>query len=185
MRNFLILFTLILSFSSFSQGSKLKAYLDTKQFYAPETGNYIEIYLQFVGASAKFIPVTDGIQAKIAVSIEIYQGENKINSDVYILESPLSKDSVQDDFYEVRRFLLPPGNFNLKLNLVDINKEKSSVAAEVPISIDDYSKSFSISDIEVAEYAYRSDVASNFQKSGYHIIPWISNFYSYNSHFHN
>jgi GWxTD domain-containing protein len=180
MRNFLLLFSLILSFSSFSQGSKLKAYLDTKQFYAPETGNYIEIYLQFVGATAKFIPVTDGIQAKIAVSIEIFQGENKINSDVYILESPLSKDSVQDDFYEVRRFLLPPGNFNLKLNLVDINKEKSSVAAEVPISIEDYSKTFSISDIEIAEYAYRSDVTSNFQKSGYHIIPWISNFYSSN-----
>ena len=53
MRNFLILFTLILSFSSFSQGSKLKAYLDTKQFYAPETGNYIEIYRYYTSCECQ------------------------------------------------------------------------------------------------------------------------------------
>jgi GWxTD domain-containing protein len=177
MRNFLLLFILLLNVCAFSQNTKLKAYLDTKQFYAPESGNYVEIYLQFVGSSAKYVPVLEGIQAKIAVSLEIFQNGTKINSDVYILESPISKDSVQDDFYEIRRFLLPPGNFELNIDLVDLNKEKSSVSAKVPLGIEDYSKSFAISDIEVAEYAYRSDVASNFQKSGFHIIPLISNFY--------
>jgi len=177
MRNFLLLFTLFLSFISFSQGTKLKAYLDTKQFYAPESGNYIEIYLQFVGSSVKFIPVIKGIQAKIAVSLEIFQEGKKINSDVYVLESPISKDSVQDDFYEVRRFLLPPGNYQLAIDLVDLNREKSSISAKVPIGIEDFSKTVAISDIEVAEYAYRSETASNFQKSGFHIIPLISNFY--------
>jgi len=179
MRTILFLLFLQLSFCSFSQNQnlKLKAYLDTKQFFAPETGNYIEIYLQFVGSTAKFVPVTNGIQAKIAVSLEIYQDKNKINSDVYILESPISKDSVQDDFYEVRRFLLPSGTFDLKIDLVDLNKEKSSVSATVPLLIEDYKDKISISDIEVAEYAYRSDEASNFQKSGFHIIPLISNFF--------
>jgi hypothetical protein len=53
MRKLFFLSLLILSFGSFSQKNKLKAYLDTKQFYASELGNYLEIYLQFVGSSVK------------------------------------------------------------------------------------------------------------------------------------
>jgi GWxTD domain-containing protein len=34
-----------------------------------------------------------------------------------------------------------------------------------------------ISDIEIAEYAFASDEENNFQKSGYHIIPLLSNFF--------
>ena len=64
MRKLFILSFLILSFGSFSQKNKLKAYLDTKQFYATELGNYLEIYLQFVGSSVKFEAVDNGIQAK-------------------------------------------------------------------------------------------------------------------------
>ena len=71
MRKLFILSFLILSFASFSQKNKLKAYLDTKQFYATELGNYIEIYLQFVGSSVKFEAVNNGIQAKIALNFSI------------------------------------------------------------------------------------------------------------------
>ncbi len=178
MRHFLILFLALLSFTSFSQKeSKLKAYLDTKQFYAPEVGNYIEIYLQFVGLTAKFAPVEGGIQAKIAVSFDIVKNDKVVKSDAYLLTSPISKDSVQDDFYEVKRFQLEPGSYLLKINLTDANNTKSIVKAETNIAIEDFSKKVSISDIEVAEYAYRSNDSSAFQKSGFHIIPLISNFY--------
>jgi len=177
MRKLFILSFLILSFGSFSQKNKLKAYLDTKQFYATELGNYIEIYLQFVGSSVKFEAVNNGIQAKIALNFSILEKENSIRKDSYVLTSPLAIDSVQDDFYEVKRFALPPGNYTLKIELIDVLND-SRISAEKEITIVDFASKPTISEIEIAEYAFKSDVASSFQKAGIHIVPLISNFFS-------
>ena len=177
MRKLFILSFLILSFASFSQKNKLKAYLDTKQFYASELGNYLEIYLQFVGSSVKFEPVNNGIQAKIALNFSIQEKENIIRKDSYVLTSPLAIDSVQDDFYEVKRFALPPGTYILKIELIDVLND-SRISAEKEITIVDFASKPAISEIEIAEYAFKSDVASSFQKAGIHIVPLISNFFS-------
>ena len=177
MRKLFILSFLILSFGSFSQKNKLKAYLDTKQFYASELGNYLEIYLQFVGSSVKFEAVNNGIQAKIALNFSIQEKENIIRKDSYVLTSPLAIDSVQDDFYEVKRFALPPGSYKLKIELIDVLND-SRISAEKEITIVDFASKIAISEIEVAEYAFKSDIESNFQKAGIHIVPLISNFYS-------
>ena len=177
MRKLFFLSFLILSFGSFSQKNKLKAYLDTKQFYAAELGNYIEIYLQFVGSSVKFEAVDNGIQAKIALNFSIQEKENIIRKDSYVLTSPLAIDSVQDDFYEVKRFALPPGSYKLKIELIDVLND-SRISAEKEITIVDFASKPTISEIEIAEYAFKSDVASSFQKAGIHIVPLISNFFS-------
>ncbi|NBW71712.1 MAG: hypothetical protein EBR24_02885, partial [Flavobacteriia bacterium] len=161
MRKLFILSFLILSFGSFSQKNKLKAYLDTKQFYATELGNYLEIYLQFVGSSVKFEAVNNGIQAKIALNFSILEKENSIRKDSYVLTSPLAIDSVQDDFYEVKRFALPPGNYTLKIELIDVLND-SRISAEKEITIVDFASKPTISEIEIAEYAFKSDVASSF-----------------------
>ena len=176
MRNLFLFSFLLLPLSFFSQSAKLKAYLDTKQFYNSEIGNYIEIYLQFVGPSIKFNPVKDGIQAKIALQFSILESGKKIKNDAYVLTSPISKDSIQDDFYEVKRFVLPPGKYNLQMEFTDLGTE-SKVSAEKEISIADFSAKPIISDIEIAEYAFRSELESSFQKSGIHIVPLISNFF--------
>ena len=110
MKKLLLLFLLLCAqHQQVAAQTKIKAYLDTKQFYATELGNYIEIYLQFVGRSVKFEAVNNGIQAKIALDFSILQKGNVIRKDAYVLTSPLAIDSVQDDFYEVKRFALPPG----------------------------------------------------------------------------
>jgi GWxTD domain-containing protein len=165
------------SLSGFSQQQKLRAYVDTKQFYSPEVGNYLEIYLQFVASSVKYAATPDGIQAKIACEFEVLQKDKTIQKDVYALTSPVAIDSVQEDFYEVKRFVLDSGNYTLKLVLEDVNKKGSIVHAQFDFRIEDWSKNIHVSDIEVAEYAIRSDEMNNFQKSGFHIIPLISNFY--------
>jgi hypothetical protein len=110
---------------------------------------------------------------------EINQNKNDsvIKSDAYILQSPLIKDSVIDDFYEVKRFTIEPGDYDLRIELTDLNNPKSKTGGKQKIKIDNFKISPSISDIEVAEYAYESDLENNFVKSGFHIIPLISNFY--------
>ncbi len=170
---------LILNSSLFvlAQEKKIKAYLDTKEFYAPEVGNYLEIYLQFVGPSVKYVSNKDGLQARVSLVFEVLKNDSVIKSDAYILESPLIKDSVIDDFYEVKRFVIEPGDYDLRIELTDLNNPKSKTGGKQKIKIDDFKISPSILDIEVAEYAYESDLENNFVKSGFHIIPLISNFY--------
>jgi GWxTD domain-containing protein len=164
-------------FLSFAQEKTIKAYLDTKEFYAPEVGNYLEIYLQFVGPSVKFVSLKDGLQARVGLSFEVLKNDSLIKADAYILESPLIKDSIIDDFYEVKRFVLAPGEYDLRIELTDLNNPKSKTGGKQKIKIDDFKSNPSISDIEVAEYAYESDQENNFVKSGFHIIPLISNYF--------
>jgi len=178
----LILFCFCLLQSiAFSQGVKLKTYLDTKQFYAPNVGNYLEVYMQFVSYSVVFKNEGHGLRSKVLISVEISDSSQTVYSDRYVLESPEAIDSVQDDFYEVIRVQLNPGKYKLKLDLFDVHKEGSEISGVIPISIEDYSKNTKISDVIVAEYAYPSDQASNFDKSGYHIIPMLSSFYATDS----
>jgi GWxTD domain-containing protein len=177
MRYLLAFLILNSSLFLYAQEKKIKAYLDTKEFYAPEVGNYLEIYLQFVGPSVKYVSTKDGLQARVSLFFEVLKNDSVIKSDAYILESPLIKDSVIDDFYEIKRFVIEPGDYDLRIELTDLNNPKSSTGGKQKIKIDDFKISPSISDIEVAEYAYESDLENNFVKSGFHIIPLISNFY--------
>lgn len=159
----------------------MKTYLDTKQFYAPNVGNYIEIYMQFVSYSVVFNNEGRGLRAKVLISVDISDSSQTVFSDRYILESPEAIDSVQDDFYEVIRVQLNPGKYSMKLNLMDVNKEASEISGVIPIQVEDFAKDTKISDVLVAEYAYPTDEQNNFTKSGYHIIPMLSSFYATDS----
>lgn len=159
------------------QETKLRAYLDSKQFYAPGNGDYIEIYFQYVGPSVKYKSVEGGLQGEIAVSIEIKDGENRVAGDLYRLQSPLMKDSIIEDFYDVKRFAIKPGRYILNIELNDLNSTNASIKASQPIVIDDLGSGITASDIETIEYASKGDESSAFFKSGYNMIPRLSTFY--------
>jgi GWxTD domain-containing protein len=170
----LILF-FIFSFQSLSQ---LKAYLDTKQFYDPEIGNYVEIYMQFVPSSIKYETKDEGLQGKVAIRLNVSQKDSSFFSDVYILESPLMKDSIVEDFYDVVRFAIKPGKYNFKIEISDVINEKSkAIKAESELLVKDLSENISISDLEIAEFARKSNENSNFTKSGLYILPRLTNYY--------
>ena len=160
-----------------AQEQKLKAYLDTKQFYAPEIGNYIEIYFQFAASSGNYKGIEGGLQGDLAVKLDVTDGTKTVASDAYRLQSPLMKDSIVEDFYDLKRFALAPGKYILNIELSDINSENTALKASVPVLIEDLSKAISISDIEVAEFAFKGDENSVFFKSGINIIPRLSTFY--------
>ena len=51
--------------------TQLKAYLDTKQFHAPDAGSYLEIYIEFAGYTIQFQPCQGGTKATVLVDIEL------------------------------------------------------------------------------------------------------------------
>ena len=97
----LLSFTIRVNASTAPPAKKLRAYVDSKQFYAPGVGNYIEFQLQFVGYSLNYIQLDSGLSAEVVVEMEISQGDSIVTSDAYRLSSPLISDSIIDDFYDI------------------------------------------------------------------------------------
>ncbi len=167
---------------SFSQKENLKAYIDVKDFYHPETGSYAEIELQFAIQSTSLKTIGDtALQASLAIYFDFFSKNNLIKSDAYVLNSPLYqiKDSLIEDFYEIKRYQLDPGKYELKIRIKDINSEEDKVISGVKnFEIKEVKDQIAVSDILPAEYVVKSDDESVFQRSGLHIIPMFSNFFS-------
>lgn len=172
-----LLLIVLISFSSNGQDRRLRAYLDNKQFFAPEIGNYVEFHLQFIGYSINYKGKDGGLIGDLAVSVKISQDDKVVKEDVYRLETPFMKDSLVEDFYDIRRYSLEPGDYQFDLQLMDINSENQPLKTSQMIKVNDLSDVISISDIEVAEFATRGDGTSPFFKSGYDIIPRLVTFY--------
>jgi len=170
-----LLFSILFSLSS--NASDLRAYLDSKQFYAPGQGNYIEFHIQFVGPSLVYIGKDDGLIGEVAIQMSILKEGKIIQSDAYRLSSPFMRDSIISDFFDIKRFALEPGEYQFNIELLDLNNDQEPLKAVQNIHIEDLSSSISISDIIIAEYATKGDGSSVFYKSGYDIIPRLVTFY--------
>lgn len=174
---FLSIIIILLQFAGSAQKNELRAYLDSKQFYAPGIGNYIEFHLQFVGHSINYISENGGLKGELAVQMSISDANGVVASDAYRLATPFMKDSIVDDFYDVKRFPLKPGDYTFSIELTDLNSKKDPLKASQTIIIEELSDAISVSDIEIAEYASKGNENSVFYKSGFEIIPRLSTFY--------
>ncbi|MFN6014768.1 MAG: GWxTD domain-containing protein, partial [Flavobacteriales bacterium] len=143
----------------------------------PGTSNYLEIYFQFVGYSIKYKGIDGGLQGELAISLQISDGEKIVASDAYRLQTPVMKDSIVDDFYDVKSLEISQVRSVLSVELQDLNSDAKPVKASQPIMIEDLETSISASDIEAIEAASKGDENSSFFKSGYNMIPRLSTFY--------
>lgn len=173
----LLLLTSLIGFSSFGQDKKLRAYLDSKQFYAPGVGNYVEFQLQFVGYSIEYKGKDEGLAGELAVSMKLKQDGVVVQEDAYRLETPFMKDSIIEDFYDIKRFVLVPGEYKFEIELYDLNGREEAMKASQMFLVKELGDAISISDIEIAEIATPGDGTSPFYKSGYDILPKLSTFY--------
>lgn len=176
-----IIFLLILVLAAFSgqaqKNVKLRTYIDNKQFFAPGVGNYLEVYLQFVGQSVHYKGKDSGLEGEIAVRMSVLIGDSVVAMDAYRLTTPFMKDSIVEDFYDVKRFVLAPGKYSLSIELMDLNSVQAPLSATLPIVIEEMNEGIAFSDIEIAELAYKGEESSPFYKSGLCIIPRLATFY--------
>lgn len=157
---------------------QMKAYLDHKVFYEPSIGNYVEVHLQFIGHSLKYVGVPGGLQGEVAIQLILRSGETVAASDAYRLQSPLMRDSIVEDFYDLRRFAVKPGIYELEISLQDLNSTAPAMAGKQVIEVKDLSSAISISDVQISEVMTPTDSLTTFAKSGYEMIPRISNYYT-------
>lgn len=156
---------------------RLTAYIQTKQFLAPEIGNYIELQFQYVGHTVAYLNQEEDLIGELAVMIDVLKDGNVIKSDAYRLSTPVMIDGVVDDFYDIKRFSIEPGEYQCNVEILDLNSTNTSIKTSFDFVIDDFSDAISVSDIIVAESASPTKEVSTFFKSGYDILPRISTFY--------
>lgn len=178
----LFLFVLLSQLAFSQKKSSLKAFLDHKTFYNSEIGNYVEVHLQFIAYSINFRPVDSlnlaSFQSQLAIQYIFKQNGEIVQTDAYRLQSPVMRDSIIEDFYEVKRVPLKPGAYQLELNISDLYGNEKPTTALQDIVVEDMSSKIDLSNLETAEMIFKSNGESVFSKSGYEVIPRISNYYS-------
>ncbi|MFM6964637.1 MAG: GWxTD domain-containing protein [Sphingomonadales bacterium] len=179
MNKWSFLFFVVLIANTISAQNKLKAYLDTKQFFAPEIGPYLEIYIEFAGYTVQFQPCSGGTKATVVVDIAIIDSSGQTAfKDLYALDSPISTDSTQNNFIEIIRVPLKSGPYSLSVLLEDANRPKSSISGTLPLQINEMGQSLAFSSLELVDLAFQTTEASRFTKSDYYIIPLLNNYFN-------
>ncbi|MFK8046242.1 MAG: GWxTD domain-containing protein [Crocinitomicaceae bacterium] len=170
--------TLLLSLFAFSSFATPKVYLNYYVFYDQNHNPYVETALQFDGRTLQFEADTlDNLQAELEITQIFKQGESIITADKYELLSPLMKDSIIDDFFDLKRFQINPGRYDFELIVKDLNSNKSvSATYDITVNVQNLRR-MEISDIEFVQNLSKTNLQDNFTKNGYQLIPYFSNYF--------
>lgn len=178
MKNILLILATVICGFSFGQDRNLKAYLSEGQFYMPESGNYIEIQLNFTGYSLSYITEDNSTFAELEISQVFSKNDTIVRADRYLLKSPLVIDSIVEDFYDIQKYSLPPGNYTYDLVIKDVNSKKKALTVNKKIEIEDFARGLSVSAFTAAESIKPNpNEQSIFTKIGYDVVPMLGNYY--------
>lgn len=152
--------------------------MDSKQYHAPSIGNYLELQFEFDAISLNYEGKDGGLAGEVIVNIEVLENAKTVKLDSYRLATPLMRDSILENFYDVRRYALTPGEYQIRVNFFDALSDDEGLKATVPIKVWELGGKTRLSPIQLVEYAWKSEnVESPFYKSGLEILPRISNYF--------
>ena len=177
---FLIVFFL---YMSEIQAKKLQADLSYSSFYSPEHGPYFETYLSVYGKSVYFVKNQNGkYQATIEITMLFKQNDSIKDFKKYNLYSPEAADTlkVNFNFIDQQRFTLPNGNYSYELIIADKNSSQQPYRIKQDILIEYPQNQVNISGLELIESFKKTTTPSIVSKSGYDLIPYVSDFYPEN-----
>ncbi len=164
--------------------AQVTAYLSHAVFETPEQGPYIETYLSVIGSTIKTHKnKNDKYQGVVEIGILFLQNKEIKAARKYILNGPENEDTIRlANFIDQQRFILANGNYTLEVTIRDKNIPdqepfitKEEIQIQLPID------KVTISDIQLLESYSKSTKTIELTKSGYDLIPYVSNFYPENS----
>lgn len=169
-------------FLSISQieAKSLEAFLSYCTFHSPQTGPYIETYLSMKGNSLSYKKLENGSwQGSLEVTYIFKQGEEIKNFKKFNLLSPEITDTTKGfiNFMDQQRIQLPNGEYVFEITLADNNNPKSERITSQNIIVDYPASQISISEIQLVESFEKAEEASILTKSGYDLVPYVTDFY--------
>ena len=159
---------------------KLTASFLYATFYSPEHGPYLETYLSVYGKSVNFIKNSNNkYQATIEVTMIFKQDKKVKDYKKYNLLSAELDDTLNlnFNFLDQQRFILPNGAYDFEFSLSDKNSTDHPFNSVNQVSIEYPKDTINISGIELIESYKKSTNPTIVTKSGYDLIPFISDFY--------
>lgn len=179
MKHPLFLFSFF-TISLITLAGKPQVFFNYSTFHMPKQTPYVETYLSVIGNSVGYKATKSGFsKAEIEVTMLFKREEKIVDFKKYILNSPESADSIKNkpSFIDQQRFSLPNGNYLFELQIVDLNKKADTLFYNDSIVLSYTDNEVQISDICFIE-SYTPTVKANMlSKSGYDLVPYISNFY--------
>lgn len=176
MKNILLVLFVILS--SFESSARPRVFFNYYVFYNESNEPYVETALQFASGSLHFEGDSIGnLQAHVEITQLFKKGDLIVAVDKYNLSSPIMKDSTIDDFFDLKRFKMPPGNYDFELIVRDLY-DSSSVSGSYNINVSSQNKGrIEMSDVEFVQNVSKSNTYDNFTKNGYQLIPYFTNYF--------
>ncbi len=164
---------------------RVQVNFDYKTFLTPENGVYLETHLNFIGGTMTYVTNENGeFQAEIEALIMIKKNSEIIDFEKILLKSPESSDSIFVDFLDLRRFTLEPGDYDLEIEIIDLNEstdvEKELIRHSEKITIRGYDE-MSVSDIIYLSAWNKTSEQNDLSRSGYDMLPRVSDFFDSSS----
>jgi len=176
---FYIFFGLLL-IGFISNAQNVRAYLSYNTFYSPKDGPYIETYISIDGSTVSWVKdQQNNYKAEIEATLIFEQDSNIINYSKVVINSGIVKDSLgmKKQFMNIQRFVLPNGDYKIKIKLDDIHDTLNALFTVGDISVNIPTDRASISSIEAVQEVRNSKDTDKFNHSGYNLIPNIYNFF--------
>ncbi|MDO8896282.1 MAG: hypothetical protein Q7V19_01430, partial [Bacteroidales bacterium] len=177
---FITLFSLFI-FGVNAQEKSLRAYLSYATFAVPGNDSYIETYLAIEGPSVVFIQNdNESFRASVEISMLFKQQDKVINFAKYELKSPVVYDLNKVNFgiIDQQRFSLPNGEYELEIEIADINNPEVPAFKTIETILLDYNTTdVQISAIQLVENFELTQNESILTKNGYDLIPLVYAYY--------
>ncbi|MBL7942131.1 MAG: GWxTD domain-containing protein [Flavobacteriales bacterium] len=168
----------LLLIAGVSDAFAIKAYFDYKVFYDPASGPYAEFILSFDGASMKYRPLSDSThKAEAEVTLIVSQHNKVIDFRKVTADGPVLPIGLTSDFMALERMRLADGDYDLEIKLTDLANPETPEIHRQKISINHLSEGLFLSDIELINAYSPTEEANAFSKSGFDVIPSVSNHY--------
>ncbi|MFN0032058.1 MAG: GWxTD domain-containing protein [Flavobacteriales bacterium] len=172
------LFSLSL-FMFLHQALAFRAVFDSKIFYHPTDGPYVESIITFDGATFKQLAADSGLmQARAAVTIIISKLDKVVDFRKVEISGPLVLPGEAAEFVSIERFVLPAGSYAVEVTISDANDpEAEAETGRQIVTINQPSEGIYFSDFLMVSAYRKAERTSPITRSGMDMMPFNSVFF--------
>ena len=180
MKRIILLFAFFIYINVIFSQNSLRAYLDVKTFQTTKNESYIEVFNKINANSLSFIKNENKFISKLVINHTILKNDTIIIQKKDTLQS-IVIDSIFDDIYTLKTFVLKEGRYKLKVDYFDLNNDKISNAVSNYFTFEIKhlnNNTINISNIQIADYINVTKSKNQFSKYGYDVFPHLGNYLS-------
>ena len=175
-----LLLSLWLTVTAFAAEKQLSALFGYSAFYLPENNQpYVETYLNFNAWTLNLVADETGMyRATVEVTLVVRKNDTVAYVKKYELHSPYtaSPDADQFTFFDLQRFALANGIYDMELTLRDKASNQPPFIMNDKLIVFYQNHKPSMSNIQLMSSATPTEQSNMLSRNGYDMVPYINDF---------